>query len=63
MSMRRAHLEEHALEALRDRCIDAGVRLVVETDREGDCLLRVGDLAFADFDRAVAHVAQLEVPR
>ena len=54
--MRRAHLEEPALEALRIRCLDLGERIVVETDREGECTLRVGALPFGDFDDAVAHV-------
>ena len=58
--MRRALLEERALEALRVRCADVGARLIVDVDRSGDATLVVGAGRFDDWDDAVAGVADLE---
>ena len=58
--MRRALIEEHALDALRLRCGEVGMRLIVETDRDGEATLLIGTDSFSDWTDAVDHVDSLE---
>ena len=58
--MRRALLQERQLDALRERCGDLGLRLIVEVDRDAEATVLVGSERFAEFNDAVAHVAALE---
>ena len=58
--MRRALIEEHALDALRLRCADIGARLIVEVDREGAAALLIGAERFDEWVDALAHVDVLE---
>ena len=58
--MRRALIDERALEALRERCGALGERLILEVDREGEATLLIRTDSFSDWTDAVAHVDALE---
>lgn len=57
---RRALIEEHALEALRERCAAVGERLILEVDREGEASVTIGAERFDEWAEAVAHIDALE---
>jgi hypothetical protein len=57
---RRALIEERHLEALRVRCADIGVRLILDVDCDGEAAVVVGAERFDEWDFALAHVTKLE---
>lgn len=57
---RRALIEEHALEALRERCAALGERVILEVDSDGEATTAIGSARFAEFEDAIRHVDALE---